>query len=335
VNAILSSDYVAASEFDTDLPAALEQILGKALEKDRELRYQTASDLRADLKRLRREIDSSPSWSGSGSSRRRARERVAATAHPRQRRWLWPIAVGLVLLTVVSLILWQLLKTSAGAPDWSRARHTQLTDQAGTEFYPSLSPDGKSFVYSSNQDGNFDVYVQRVGGKNPTNLTKDSPANDKQPAFSTDGERIAFWFMPPGVGRSDIATVAKDGGEPMVLTKDASTNWNPVWSPDGKKLAAELTHNNVNGLGYFSFETNRYEKLADIDTQPMWLPDSRHMVFISEGKAFIFDTQTKKMREISPHPTDQLRSVFVSRDSRLLYYTVQSSESDIWLLSLE
>ncbi len=47
---------------------------------------------------------------------------------------------------------------------------------------------------------------------------------------------IAFWFMPPSAGRSDIATISKAGGEIEVITKDASTNWNPVWSPDGKFL---------------------------------------------------------------------------------------------------
>ena len=57
-----------------------------------------------------------------------------------------------------------------------------------------------------------------------------------QPAWSPHGDRIAFWFMPPSVGRSDIATISRDGGEPVVITKDASTNWNPVWSPDGKYL---------------------------------------------------------------------------------------------------
>ena len=52
------------------------------------------------------------------------------------------------------------------------ARLTDKVDRAGgTEFYPSLAPDGRTFVYSSDQSGNLDIYMQRVGGKNPTNLT--------------------------------------------------------------------------------------------------------------------------------------------------------------------
>ena len=57
-----------------------------------------------------------------------------------------------------------------------------------------------------------------------------------QPAWSPNGNLIAFWFMPPSVGRSDIGTISKAGGEIQVITKDGSTNWNPVWSPDGKFL---------------------------------------------------------------------------------------------------
>ena len=141
--------------------------------------------------------------------------------------------------------------------------------------------------------------------------------------------------MPTSVGRSDVATVPAAGGEPVVVTQDATTNWNPVWSPDGKKLCGNFEGKNGTGLGYYSFETGRYEKLSDIYAIPSWLPDSRRFVFAHEVKAFIADTATKKVRELYARPPEQIRSVGVSRDGRLLYYTLLSTESDIWLLNLE
>jgi Tol biopolymer transport system component len=54
------------------------------------------------------------------------------------------------------------------------------------EQFPSLSPDGKWIVYDGNQSGNSDIYLQSVGGQNAINLTKDSPDDDTQPAFSPD-----------------------------------------------------------------------------------------------------------------------------------------------------
>lgn len=47
-------------------------------------------------------------------------------------------------------------------------------------------------VYGSNAAGNFDIYLQSVGGQTPINLTRDATADDSQPTFSDDGERIAF-----------------------------------------------------------------------------------------------------------------------------------------------
>ena len=72
-----------------------------------------------------------------------------------------------------------------------------------------------------------------------------------------------------------------------------------------------------------------------LERAPSWLPDSRHLVFANEGKAYIADTSTKKVRELLGRPTEQIRSVGVSRHGRLLYYTLNSTESDVWLLNLD
>ncbi|MBC7931069.1 MAG: serine/threonine-protein kinase, partial [Rubrivivax sp.] len=379
VNAILSGQPTAASLSDPTLPDELDHVLGKALEKDRELRYQTASDFRADLRRLLRAMDSSPSSWMSG--------KVVAAKGSQPRRWFAPIAAGLALLAAAGLVAWQFFKPQSNAPDWSRAINTQLTDQAGTEFFPSLSPDGKSFVYASNQSGNYDLFSQRVGGKNPTNLTKDCDADDGQPAFSPDGERIAFrserepkgiyvmeatgenvrrvsdsgfhpswspdgkeivfstvgqdlpavrnnkpsalwivsvetgakrllteadamqpawsphgariafWFMPPSVGRSDIATIDRAGGAPVIVTKDASTNFNPVWSPDGQFLyfASDRSGN----MNFWRVRVD--EETGGVLSEPeaVVTPSkfSRHLNFSRDGKRMIY-VQTNNQSNI-------------------------------------
>src|SRR5206468_2352113 len=143
------------------------------LEKDRWVRYQHASDLRAELKRLQR---------GSAPS-----EVTKATSRP----WWRALAAGVAAFTVAALG-WYWLGRQEGETSLQNATFTQLTDQPGQELFPSLSPDGKSFLYQSRPSGNWDIYLQRVGGKNPINLTKDTPVDDMQPAFSPDSERIAF-----------------------------------------------------------------------------------------------------------------------------------------------
>ena len=131
INTILSAQPAPVTSIAPSLPADLDQILNKALEKDRELRYQTASDFRADLRRLLRQIDSSPSLSGSGS-------KLGAVQRFVPRRWLWPAGASAViaLAAILGWFVWQ--KTQAASPDWSRAAHLQLTNEHGTEFFPVL-----------------------------------------------------------------------------------------------------------------------------------------------------------------------------------------------------
>src|SRR4029079_2237760 len=81
VNAILSSEPNYAATSDPTIPSELDLILEKALEKDRELRYQTASDFRADLRRLLRTMDSAPS-----NSRHRALAELRKKSV--SRRWI-------------------------------------------------------------------------------------------------------------------------------------------------------------------------------------------------------------------------------------------------------
>ena len=83
-----------------------------------------------------------------------------------------------------------------------------LTNQPGAELSPSLSPDGKTFVYAAESSDNWDVFAQRVGGKSARNLTADTREDDSQPAFSPDGERIAFRSERQGGG---IFVMGADG----------------------------------------------------------------------------------------------------------------------------
>lgn len=77
---------------------------------------------------------------------------------------------------------------------------TRLTSQGGIEVDPSLAPDGEFLVYAGDTLGNLDVYLQGVGGEKAMNLTEACTADDRTPAFSPDGERIAFRSEREGGG---------------------------------------------------------------------------------------------------------------------------------------
>src|SRR5207237_6121836 len=106
-----------------------------------------------------------------------------------------------------------------------------LTNRAGVPDCPSLAPEGETFVYVSKASGKADIYLKRVDGRNAINLTKDSPADDTQPAFSPDGSQIAFRSEREGGG---IFLMGATGESVRRLT---DFGFNPTWSPDGSEIA--------------------------------------------------------------------------------------------------
>ncbi len=209
-----------------------------------------------------------------------------------------------------------------------------LTDDKFFDRYPRWSPDGKKVAFTSDRSGTYEIWTIDAEGTNLRQLTFNSTTSF--PIWSPDGARLLFWRMRTSyildLGKSWEAQTPEQLPQPPT-PGERFVVWD--WSPDGKKLAGTFDGPNGMGVGYYSFETGRYEKVADLNVLPYWLPDSRRFVFANEGKAYIADTATKKVHELLARPPEQIRSVLISRDGLLLYYTLSSSESDIWLLNLE
>ena len=106
------------------------------------------------------------------------------------------------------------------------------------------------------------------------------------------------------------------------------------WSADGSKILGVFAGTG-DAVGYFSFETNRFEKVAPSGVYPMWLSDSTRFIYISDGKAYLTDIHTKRVRKIFDLGQEEIGVLGISNDGQLLYFTVSSSESDIWLLDLQ
>lgn len=229
--------------------------------------------------------------------------------HPKlSRSWLTTrpaiivVALGLIAaLTVVGYVwLWRSNPNTKDVAGPRTPSFTQLTFQTGAEFFPSLSPDGKSLAYASRTSGNWDVYVQRVGGTNPLNLTQNSPADDSQPAFSPDGERIAFRSERDGGG------IYLMGATGESITRVSDFGYSPSWSPDGAQILVGT------------------EKIPQPSTRPtksqLWKIDikSGERRMISEGDAL--------QPNYSPH---QQRIVYWSRPSKV------GQREDIWTIPAE
>ena len=285
-HAILSQDPSPPVNLNPEISPKLDEIISKALEKDRLLRYQSASEMRVDLKRLKRELETGRS----------------GAAPPRPvARWRWRRFAALLAVCVPALaaLLWYVLPRRSSAPP--HFTFVQLTDQPGAEIYPSLSPDGKSFVYQSRASGNWDIYFQRVGGKTAINLTKDSPEYDGQPAFSPDGEHIAFRSEREGGG---IFIMGATGESVRRLT---DFGHNPSWSPDGKEIVCSTA----------SFLSNR--------------PEDRGVG--GWGQLFRVNTSTSEKRLISPHVQDAVQPQWSPHGYRIAYWGSPKGQRDVWTVA--
>ncbi len=339
-DAILHKPHDAPSRWNPQLPPELERIINKALEKDRKLRCQAASELRADLARLKRDLD---------SSRAAIPAAVGApppiVAIPRRRISPWPV-VAVVSLVAVVYLLWERRASRPVQNPLSSATFTQLTDEGGGEYNPSLSPDAKTLVYAGAAAGNWDIYLQRVGGRIPINLTKNSPADDTQPCFSPDGERIAFRSARDGGG---IFVMGATGESVKRLT---DFGFNPSWSPDGKQIlfaiegpadpgARSVTNSQIWSVMVSSGEKRQITKPEVVPdaVQPQWSPHGHRIAYwgIQGGQR---DIWTMAADGSGPIPVTQDAALdwspVWSPDGNYLYFASDRGGSmNLWRIALE
>jgi Tol biopolymer transport system component/serine/threonine protein kinase len=197
-DAILHKAPTAPVRLNPEVPAKLEELINKALEKDPDLRYQHASDMRTDLKRLKRDSDSGRSASHEGLDSGAARVATPPTAAPPPWRRRTPLLRAALLVAALGAVGgWFLWSRTAKPPTQALGdaiKITPLTSDGGEKRAPALSPDGEMAAYSwaGTADDNWDIYVKGLGpGTSPLRLTQD-PADDRSPVWSPDGRRIAF-----------------------------------------------------------------------------------------------------------------------------------------------
>jgi len=242
-DAILNRAPVPPLQLNPQLPQKLEEILEKALEKDPKLRYQTASDFRVDLQRLKREsashtsarirtieTESEPVPAGAG-----AVEPVPAPAAGTSKRWRVAALVSAVIALVLIAGAYFAGKREGLASSITPPTYHQLTFRGGTVRMARFAPDGKNIVYSAAWEGNpIELFTTRPESpeSRPFGLS-----NAEVLSISPEGEMAVLLHshnVDPYINTGTLGRLPLGGGAPREVLENVQ--W-ADWSPDGTNFA--------------------------------------------------------------------------------------------------
>jgi len=312
---ILNSSAAPVRKLNANLPAGLENILAKALEKDLGLRYQTAAELRADLKRLKRDLDLGHSGASVAAPGALAEVREK---HPSPRWPNWALVGGALITLAVILgyvpaqrvapprVLRTVQLTNTNRPksdvvtDGSRlyfiegqSRLSQ-TSVTGGETFPvpnSLEDTGFANVFDISSDGSAllmntargtsldgSLWSVPVLGGSPRRLGN---LEGHSGAWSPDGKQIVY------CKGNEIFVARSDGGEPHQLLNAGGTASDIRWSPDGSILRFTINDPKTNNRSIWQASAdggNFHPLLPGWNETPneccgKWTPDGKYFVF--------------------------------------------------------
>jgi serine/threonine protein kinase len=285
--ALLNRTPTPPSQVNLRVSPQLDYVILKLLEKDRNLRYRSAADVAADLKRLRRDTRSSS-------------ERLEPALPPRKRWTRAALGVSALLLVVCAAAFIPYLLREGRSPRVDPNRYQQLTNFTDAAEWPALSADGRMLTFiRGNASFGFtpsgltagQIYVRLLPDGEPVQLTHDDRVK-ANPKFSPDGARIVYTSRESSY---DSWSVPVLGGEPQLfMTNAAGLTWVNNAGPQSQLLYSEMTGHRAqmliatstrsrtqhrviyspseSGMVHRSYLSPDGKQVLGIEMDPEWLP---------------------------------------------------------------
>jgi eukaryotic-like serine/threonine-protein kinase len=271
-----------------ELPPKLEDIVNKALEKDRDLRYQHAADMRTDLQRLKRDTDSSrqvPTAESAASSPAVAQpahvSSSAVVAAARQNKLGVGVASVIAILLVAGAAYGLYSYVFRARPVPFQNFSVNKVTETGNARLVAISPDGKYILHVVDDKGQQSLWLRNVATNSNTQVMPPEPLQYLGLRFSPDGNYLYFVRGEQGQGLEYLYRAPVLGGTPQKLITDVDSNI--TFSPDGHSLAYFVDNNPENGkfrLVIYSLETGEARTLVlgtedHVLLHPAWSPDGK------------------------------------------------------------
>jgi len=304
-SAILDRDPLPASQLNPNLPPRLHEIIEKLLEKDRDLRYQSAADLRGDLKRLKRDSDAKRLTGSSGAqpvasssaqqltatsvpaapSRAAAASSSAIVTAASQNKTVTGVTaiLALIVLAAAAYGIYTLVNRKHPAP-FQNISFKKITD-TGKASLVAMSPDGRYIMSVMRDNGQDSLWLRNVPSNSDTQIVPPSPATYITLRFSPDGNYLYFERSEPG--EQAYRTLYREpvlGGSAEKLINDIDSNIS--FSPDARQFAYIRGNNPEPGkfqLLIHNLDSGDDKALvtaplsADLQ-EPAWSPDGKVIV---------------------------------------------------------
>ncbi|MHB8484683.1 MAG: protein kinase domain-containing protein [Candidatus Acidiferrales bacterium] len=264
---ILNRAPVSPVRLNPEIPAEMERIINKALEKDPALRYQHASDLRTDVQRMKRDSDSgrraassmeasSPSMAataplgagtaqsgtvaaasretGSGSAHTSGSSAVAAVAREHKLSLSVIVIIVLVLSVAASYGIYAFLNRARPVP--FRTFSINQVTTSGAVLRAAISPDGKYILSAQSDNGKQSLWLRNAPTSSNTQIVAPAAVSYESLAFSPDGNYVYFRQAESNVSTEfNLYRAPVLGGMPQEIVRDIDSG--VTFSPDGKRMA--------------------------------------------------------------------------------------------------
>src|SRR6266404_1264773 len=346
-DAILNRSFLTPVRLNPNVPAKLEDIINKALEKDRDLRYRSAADMQTDLKRLRRDTDSGRILSSGSAAAQAAAEQASSSrlaipaqavseAGKKNNNYL-AIAGAVAALAVVGFSAYHF---GVGAkPTSGPAKIAQISHWDKPMDDAKLSPDGHTLAFDSPVVGVAQVFVMLATGGEPLQLTSDD--GDKNvTGFSPDGTEIYYQRV---FGRDESWSVPTLGGKAnrLVLGHAVSA------SPDGSALyftkLATRTVFRVNRTGLGEEELFTLRSAAHPIQRILPFPDGERLLVLTADTvsgleifhAYIVEIASRTENDLGELPGDVFQANWGEAGKSALFGRTVNGLTNIWKFTLQ
>ena len=212
----------------------------------------------------------------------------------------------------------------------------KLTKDGYKNRGPAWSPDGRNLAFYSDRSGKYEIWEIGIDGSNLRQLSI-SEGQVLNPNWFPDGSKILFG-LELNAGILEIKPVPSDKIDYLSMVKDTGQEFTEnSLSPDGKYIVGnnqKILSGDLAGMYIYSIADKSYKKISDSGWDPLWLNDSKRILYTEKRRFYIMDTRGGKSKFIYNVNQDFIttsRMYALSPDNKTIYYIKEEKESDIWM----